>query len=104
MPDDGRYDLLAAFLAVRGDALLRTAVLLAPGREAGEDLLQEAPERLLRKWAFLSRCQVAEAGDGLVLRYLECADLIRCGAPQPPRTCAARANLNCWQRSLNRRP
>jgi DNA-directed RNA polymerase specialized sigma24 family protein len=30
--------------------LLRTAVLLAPGREAGEDLLQEALERLLRKW------------------------------------------------------
>lgn len=50
MPEDGRYDDLTAFLAARGDAMLRTAVLLAPGREAGEDLLQEALERLLRKW------------------------------------------------------
>ena len=50
MPKDGRYDDLTAFLAARGDAMLRTAVLLAPGREAGEDLLQEALERLLRKW------------------------------------------------------
>ena len=50
MPRNGRYDGLAAFLDARGDALLRTAVLLAPGREAGEDLLQEALERLLRKW------------------------------------------------------
>ena len=50
MPTDGRYDDLAAFLSERGDALLRTAVLLAPGRQNGEDLLQEALERLLRKW------------------------------------------------------
>ncbi len=50
MPRDGRYDDLAAFLDERGEALLRTAVLLAPGRESGEDLLQEALERLLRKW------------------------------------------------------
>ena len=42
--------LVTDHLAVRGNALLRTAVLLAPGREAGEDLLQEALERLLRKW------------------------------------------------------
>lgn len=50
MPRNGRYDGLAVFLEARGDALLRTAVLLAPGRDAGEDLLQEALERLLRKW------------------------------------------------------
>ena len=50
MRGKGRYDDLAAFLEVRGDALLRTAVLLAPGQQAGEDLLQEALERLLRKW------------------------------------------------------
>ena len=36
------HDDLAAFLEARGDALLQTAVLLAAGREAGEDLLQEA--------------------------------------------------------------
>ena len=50
MPGNGRYDDLAAFLSERGDALLRTAVLLAPGRQSGEDLLQEALERLLRMW------------------------------------------------------
>jgi RNA polymerase sigma-70 factor (sigma-E family) len=48
MREDGRYDDLAAFLCARGDELLRTAVLLAPGRDGGEDLLQEALERLLR--------------------------------------------------------
>jgi hypothetical protein len=42
MPKDGRYDDLTALLNARGDALLRTAVLLTPGREAGQDLLQEA--------------------------------------------------------------
>jgi DNA-directed RNA polymerase specialized sigma24 family protein len=46
MREKGRYDDLAAFLDARGDALLRTAVLLAPGQQGGEDLLQEALERL----------------------------------------------------------
>jgi RNA polymerase sigma-70 factor (sigma-E family) len=41
---------LESFLAERGEPLLRTAVLLAGGREAGEDLLQAALERLLRRW------------------------------------------------------
>src|SRR5260370_3576161 len=41
---------LEVFLAERGDHLLRTAVLLAGGKEAGEDLLQAALERLLRRW------------------------------------------------------
>ncbi len=41
---------LESFLADRGDQLLRTAVLLAGSREAGEDLLQSALERLLRRW------------------------------------------------------
>jgi RNA polymerase sigma-70 factor (sigma-E family) len=41
---------LEEFLAERADHLLRTAVLLAGGREAGEDLLQTAVERLLRRW------------------------------------------------------
>jgi hypothetical protein len=50
MPKDGRYDDLAAFLRLRGDELMRTAVLLAPGREGGEDLLQEALERIMGKW------------------------------------------------------
>jgi RNA polymerase sigma-70 factor (sigma-E family) len=72
MPTDGRYDDLTAFLDARGDALLRTAVLLAPGREAGEDLLQEALERLLRKWhkvdgnpeGYLRRIMYNRAVDG----------------------------------------
>lgn len=41
---------LETFLASRGTALLRTAVLLAGSREAGEDLLQLALERALRRW------------------------------------------------------
>jgi RNA polymerase sigma-70 factor (sigma-E family) len=41
---------LELFLAERGDALLRTAALLAASRPGGEDLLQEALERLVRRW------------------------------------------------------
>lgn len=48
-PDRAVTDL-EAFLADRGDQLLRTAVLLAGSREAGQDLLQAALERLLRHW------------------------------------------------------
>lgn len=48
-PDRAVADL-ESFLAERGEALLRTAVLLAGSREAGEDLLQAGLERLLRRW------------------------------------------------------
>lgn len=41
---------LEHFLAERADHLLRTAVLLTGSREAAEDLLQTAVERLLRHW------------------------------------------------------
>jgi RNA polymerase sigma-70 factor (sigma-E family) len=41
---------LEGFLASHGTNLLRTAVLLAGSREAGEDLLQLALERALRRW------------------------------------------------------
>lgn len=41
---------LESFLAERGEPLLRTAVLLAGSTDAGEDLLQAALERLLRRW------------------------------------------------------
>ena len=41
---------LERFLAERADHLLRTAALLAGSREGGEDLLQTAVERLLRRW------------------------------------------------------
>src|ERR1700739_3485355 len=41
---------LELFLAERADHSLRTAVLLTGSKEAGEDLLQTAVERLLRRW------------------------------------------------------
>jgi RNA polymerase sigma-70 factor (sigma-E family) len=48
-PDRAVADL-ESFLAERGKPLLRTAVLLTGSKEAGEDLLQAALERLLRHW------------------------------------------------------
>jgi RNA polymerase sigma-70 factor (sigma-E family) len=45
-PCDGE---LERFLAERGGHLLRAAVLLAGSKEAGEDLVQAALERLLRR-------------------------------------------------------
>lgn len=47
-PDRSVADL-ERFLADRGDQLLRTAVLLTGSKQAGEDLLQAALERLLRR-------------------------------------------------------
>jgi RNA polymerase sigma-70 factor (sigma-E family) len=44
------FDGLDVFVAERGDALLATAVFLTGSRVAGEDLLQAALERLMRKW------------------------------------------------------
>jgi Sigma-70 region 2 len=46
---DQRVENLEQFLAQRGQALLRTAVLFTGSIEAGEDLLQSAIERLLRQ-------------------------------------------------------
>lgn len=41
----------AAFVELRGAAMLRTAILLCAGdRAAGQDLLQGALERVLRRW------------------------------------------------------
>src|SRR5690349_2504508 len=45
------YDELELLLAERGRALLASATLLAGGRPAGEDLLQAALERVMRRWA-----------------------------------------------------
>jgi RNA polymerase sigma-70 factor (sigma-E family) len=41
---------LEDLLASRGERLLRTAILLTGSREAGEDLLQTALERVFRNW------------------------------------------------------
>ena len=54
MTNDRAATELEQFLAERADRLLRTAVLLTGSREAGQDLLQTALERLLRHWRTLS--------------------------------------------------
>ena len=54
MTNDRAVAELEQFLAERADRLLRTAVLLTGSREAGQDLLQTALERLLRHWGTLS--------------------------------------------------
>jgi RNA polymerase sigma-70 factor (sigma-E family) len=41
---------MESFLAERGERLLRTAIVLAGSRDAGEDLLQAALERLFKNW------------------------------------------------------
>ncbi|HUN37499.1 MAG TPA: SigE family RNA polymerase sigma factor [Trebonia sp.] len=50
MRRERRDSQLEAFLAERGNALMRTAYLLTSDRPAAEDLFQEALERLLRNW------------------------------------------------------
>lgn len=45
-----RFEGLDTLVAERGNALLATAVLLTGSRAAGEDLLQAALERLMRRW------------------------------------------------------
>ena len=45
------FDELDALVAARGNALLATATLLAGSRPAGEDLLQAALERVMRRWS-----------------------------------------------------
>ena len=73
MPDEPpQVAELERFLAERGEPLLRTAILLAGSREAGEDLLQAALERLFRGWrvirgdpeSYLRQILVHLAADG----------------------------------------
>ncbi len=72
MAQDHAAGELERFLAERGDRLMRTAVLLTGSREAGQDLLQAAIERLLRHWrtldgdpeAYLRRTLYNLAADG----------------------------------------
>ena len=72
MADDRKAGELDRFLAERADQLMRTAVLLTGSREAGQDLLQTALERLLRHWrtlegdpeAYLRRTLYNLAADG----------------------------------------
>jgi RNA polymerase sigma-70 factor (sigma-E family) len=72
MTDDAAVRELERFLAERADRLMRTAVLLAGGRDAGQDLLQTALERIIRHWrrldgdpeAYLRRTLYNLAADG----------------------------------------
>lgn len=51
MPGDlSRTVALETFVAESGERLLRAAIFMAGSREAGEDLLQSALERLFRHW------------------------------------------------------
>jgi len=83
---------LERFLAERADHLMRTAVLLTGSREAGEDLLQTAVERLLRRWrrfdgdpeGYLRRtlCNLAADGRRRSGRWRQKERLLRTGAQQ----------------------
>jgi DNA-directed RNA polymerase specialized sigma24 family protein len=53
MAGDNAVRELESFLTERADQLTRTAVLLTGSREAGEDRLQTAMERLLKHWRSL---------------------------------------------------
>ncbi len=72
MAQDHAAGELERFLAERGDRLMLTAVLLTGSREAGQDLLQAAIERLLSHWrtldgdpeAYLRRTLYNLAADG----------------------------------------
>lgn len=55
------------FVAARGPALLRTALLLTGDQQAAEDLVQSALEKALRHW---SRIQVAAATEGYVRQIM----------------------------------
>lgn len=48
--DSSRTAELERFVAEHGDQMLRVAIFLAGSRDAGQDLLQTALERLLRRW------------------------------------------------------
>jgi RNA polymerase sigma-70 factor (sigma-E family) len=85
---------LEHFLAERGDRLMRTAVLLTGSRDAGQDLLQTALERLLRHWGtldgdpegYLRRTLYNLAADGFRRqgRLQRKLRLLRAGTPPPP--------------------
>jgi RNA polymerase sigma-70 factor (sigma-E family) len=61
-PDSSQRDeQFASFVRARGDHHLRTAVLVAGERQAGEDLLQASLERLYRAWPRLDESTEPDA-------------------------------------------
>jgi len=93
MADDRTVGELERFLAERADRLMRTAVLLTGSRDAGQDLLQTALERLLRHWrrldgdpeGYLRRTLYNLAADGFRRqgRLQRKLLLLRAGEPPP---------------------
>jgi RNA polymerase sigma-70 factor (sigma-E family) len=93
MADDRAVGELERLLAERADRLMRTAVLLTGSREAGQDLLQTALERLLRHWrgfdgdpeGYLRRTLYNLAADGFRRqgRLQRKLLLLRAAAPPP---------------------
>jgi len=94
MGQDRAIGELERFLTERADRLMRTAVLLSGSREAGQDLLQAALERLLRHWrtldgdpeGYLRRTLYNLAADGFRRqgRLQRKLGLLRAGTPPPP--------------------
>jgi RNA polymerase sigma-70 factor (sigma-E family) len=92
MPPDRSGAELERFLAERADHLLRTAVLLTGSKDAGEDLLQTAVERLLSRWrwfdgnpeAYLRRtlCNLATDSHRRAGRWRQKERLLRAAPPQ----------------------
>src|SRR5215469_14342469 len=93
MGNDRAIGELERFLTERADRLMRTAVLLSGSREAGQDLLQAALERLLRHWrtldgdpeGYLRRTLYNLAADGFRRqgRLQRKLALLRAGAQAP---------------------
>ena len=106
MVRDQRIEDLEQFLARRGQALLRTAVLLAGSIEAGEDLLQTAIERLLGRGrrldgdpeGYLRRtlCNLATDGYRRQGRWRRKLLLLRTEAWAPADATAAVDLRNAW--------
>jgi RNA polymerase sigma-70 factor (sigma-E family) len=93
MAEDQAIREFERFLAERADSLMRTAILLTGRREAAQDLLQTALERLLRHWrrldgdpeGYLRRTLYNLAADGYRRqgRLQRKLLLLRAGTPEP---------------------
>jgi RNA polymerase sigma-70 factor (sigma-E family) len=92
MAQDRTVAELERFLAERADRLMRTAVLLSGSRDAGQDLLQTALERLLRHWrrldgdpeGYLRRTLYNLAADGFRRQGTLQRKLLLLRAAEPP--------------------
>jgi RNA polymerase sigma-70 factor (sigma-E family) len=103
VPADRNVEELELFLAERGKHLMRTAVLLTGHREAAEDLMQTALERLLRHWGriegdpegYLRRTLYNLAADGFRQqgRWRRRVTLVQSHAAQPPADATAEVDV-----------